>query len=275
MGTAIGARLAEAGFSVHGHDVDAQKRVAYTSTPATVHDSLESLARSAEVLILAVFDAAQVETVVNAVIALNRGPIPILCTSTCPPAPLERLAVTCANAGVQFIECPVSGTSLQVRKGDALGMLAGDKSAIESVRTVIEAFCPRWRHVGPIGAGAKTKLAVNLVLGLNRAAMAEGLSFAQAIGVEPVNMLSVLKESAAYSQVMDVKGMMMTTRRFNAPQSRVDQSLKDFKLMRAEAATVGRTLPFATKYIELLEQLLAAGHGAIDNAAIIEAIDKC
>jgi L-threonate 2-dehydrogenase len=139
---------------------------------------------------------------------------------------------------------------------------------------VLDAICPRRYYIGAVGNGSRAKLAVNLILGLNRGAMAEGLAFAARLGLDPVEFPEVAKGSAAYSQVMDIKGQMMARREYAKPQSRVDQSLKDFKLMIAQARAAGQTLPFAQVYAELLEDCMKNGEAESDNAAILEAIHR-
>jgi 3-hydroxyisobutyrate dehydrogenase-like beta-hydroxyacid dehydrogenase len=145
---------------------------------------------------------------------------------------------------------------------------------MESVAPALDAICPRRYYIGAAGSGSRAKLAVNLILGLNRGALAEGLAFAARLGLEPAAFLEVAKGSAAYSQVMDVKGAMMARRDYAKPQSRVDQSLKDFKLMLAQAQAAGQPLPFAQVYAELLGDCIAHGEGDWDNAAILEAIRR-
>ena len=125
-----------------------------------------------------------------------------------------------------------------------------------------------------MGNASRAKLAVNLTLGLNRAALAEGLVFASRLGLEPRDFLDVLRGSAAYSQVMDVKGDIMARREYLEPQSRIDQSLKDFTLMLSQARACGQALPFAAVYTRMLEDCIAHGEGAWDNAAIREAIAR-
>jgi 3-hydroxyisobutyrate dehydrogenase-like beta-hydroxyacid dehydrogenase len=125
-----------------------------------------------------------------------------------------------------------------------------------------------------VGNGSRAKLAVNLILGLNRAALAEGLVLAARLGLEPTAFLNVARGSAAYSQVMDVKGELMARREFRAPQSRIDQSLKDFTLMLDHARASGQALPFASVYVRMLEDCIAHGEGQWDNAAIAEAIAR-
>ena len=96
---------------------------------------------------------------------------------------------------------------------------------------------PTYFHIGKIGDGGRAKLAVNLILGLNRLALAEGLVFAERLGLDPAAFLKVARGSAAYSQVMDVKGAKMMRGEF-AAEGRVTQHLKDVHLMLEQAERV-------------------------------------
>ena len=125
-------------------------------------------------------------------------------------------------------------------------------------------------HVGASGSAAKMKLVSNLVLGLNRAALAEALVFANAIGVDPASALEVLRGSMAYSRVMDVKGQKMLDEDFTV-QARLSQHLKDVRLILAS----GVTLPLSETHRQLLEHAESMGLGEVDNSAIIKAIQQC
>ena len=103
-----------------------------------------------------------------------------------------------------------------------------------------------------MGTAAKMKLVTNLVLGLNRAALAEGLVLASSFGLDPQLTLEVLQASAAYSKAMDAKGAKMIGGDF-APQARLSQHLKDVRLLLAAAARTGRTLPLSETHRKLLE----------------------
>lgn len=115
------------------------------------------------------------------------------------------------------------------------------------------------------------KLVTNLVLGLNRAALAEGLAFAEAVGLDAASALSVLRDSMAYSRIMDTKGPKMVARDF-APEARLSQHLKDVRLIREAAARVGQALPLSDEHLRLLELAESLGLGGLDNSAIFEAL---
>ena len=105
-------------------------------------------------------------------------------------------------------------------------------------------------YVGPCGSGARMKLVSNLVLGLNRAALAEGLVFAQALGVDGEAALQVLINSMAYSRTMDTKGQKMIQGDFRT-QARLSQHLKDVRLILEAAAEAGQSLPLTEVHRQL------------------------
>ena len=115
------------------------------------------------------------------------------------------------------------------------------------------------------------KLVTNLVLGLNRAALAEGLAFAESLGLDASRALTVLGESMAYSRVMDTKGAKMVQGNFT-PQAKLSQHLKDVRLILEAAGGAGAELPLSQAHRLLLEAAEAAGLGELDNSAIIRAI---
>jgi 3-hydroxyisobutyrate dehydrogenase-like beta-hydroxyacid dehydrogenase len=276
MGTACAKRLLGAGFAVLGHDVDARKMAALGALGARGADSIAELARACDAAVLAVFDTDQVEQVTGALAAARPSdalPLTAICVSTCDPDRIAALAARLPAARLRFVEAPVSGTSEQTARGEAVGLVGGERAAVEAAREVLSAIAPRWHHIGPAGSGGRAKLAINLVLGLNRAALAEGLVFAERMGLDPAAFLAVARESAAYSQIMDVKGAKMLAGDFS-PQGYVTQSLKDFTLMLEQARRLKQRLPLAEVYHSLMKGCVAAGEGALDNSAVIREIRR-
>ncbi len=279
MGSAIVQRLRAAGFEVTGYDVDAEKRARAAQLGALPAESLAAIGERCTTILLAVFSTDQVEAVLEGSDGLLSvrdagAPRPIyICTSTCDPDRIAQLAAR-IEARADYIEMPVSGTSAQVASGDGVGLVGGARPAVAAAAPVLQAICPNRQYLGKVGNGGKAKLAVNLVLGLNRGAIAEGLVFAEKMGLEPVTFLEVLRNSAAYSQVMTTKGPLMARREFLKPVSRVDQSYKDFALMLEYSAALGQKLPFAEVYTELLRDCIDQGEAQWDNAAILAAIAR-
>jgi len=279
MGTACARRLLGAGFPVLGYDIDAAKLQEFTKLGCKAAVSVAEIARTCHKVVLCVFDTAQVEDTIEgpggllATLPADAPSVIAICTSTCDPDRIAALAERIPASRLRFVEAPVSGTSDQTARGDALGLIAGDPAAAVEARDVLDALCPRWRHLGPAGNGGRAKLAINLILGVTRAAVAEGLVFAERLGLDPAAFLAVARESAAYSQVMDVKGMKMVKGDWE-PHGKITQTLKDFLLMHEQATSHGQKLPLAQTYVELVQGCVAAGEGEWDNSAVIQEIRR-
>jgi putative dehydrogenase len=274
LGSALAHRLVGAGFDPKGYDIDPAKTVALAKAGG-VAASLDEVARC-DVVLLAVFDTDQVEDVVqNAVLsALTPGATKtVLCASTCDPDRIAALIAKVEPLGVGMIETPVSGSSGQVRNGDGVGLIGGDRDTVDSVADILDALYPKWFYLGAAGNGGRAKLAINHLLGLNRLVLAEGLVFAERLGLDPKGFLDVARQSAAYSQVMDIKGGKMVSGDYT-PQGFIHQSLKDFRLMLDQAAKRGQELPLAALNAEVLAACISRGEGERDNSAVIEEIRR-
>jgi 3-hydroxyisobutyrate dehydrogenase-like beta-hydroxyacid dehydrogenase len=271
MGQVYTRRLIAAGFSVVGFDVDAEKtkRVVQLGGRA---GSLADIARDCEPIVLAVFNTDQVEDVVEHTLLQAAAGKIVLCTSTCDPDRIAALGAR-VEGKLRFLETPVSGTSEQVRDGDGVGLIGGDEKIATETKPVLDVLFPKRFHIGKVGDGGRTKLAVNLILGLNRMALAEGMVFAERVGLDLAAFLKVARASAAYAQVMDTKGQKMINGDFS-PQGYVKQHLKDVHLMLDQAQKVGQKLPLLEVHADALEACVRHGEGEADNCIIIEEIRR-
>ena len=271
MGEVYARRLVAAGFTVIGFDVDPAKNERLANFGAQA-GTLAAIAQNCEPIVVAVFNTEQVEDVVeHALIPAAAGKI-VLVTSTCDP---DRIAALGARVGdrLRFLETPVSGTSEQVRQGDGVGLIGGDPKIAADAAPVLDALYAKSFHIGKIGDGGRAKLAVNLILGLNRLALAEGLVFAARLGLDPAAFLDVARGSAAASQVMDTKGSKMIGGDF-APEGRVRQTLKDTQLMLDQARKAGQQLPLLQIHADVLQACVRHGDSEQDNSIVIEEIRR-
>jgi 3-hydroxyisobutyrate dehydrogenase-like beta-hydroxyacid dehydrogenase len=271
MGEVYARRLVAAGFTVIGYDVDPAKNERLAQFGARA-GTLAEIAHDCEPIVVAVFNTEQVEDVVErALIPAAAGKI-VLVTSTCDP---DRIAALGARVGtkLRFLETPVSGTSEQVRQGDGVGLIGGDKKIAADAGPVLDALFAKSFHIGKVGDGGRAKLAVNLILGLNRLALAEGLVFAARLGLDPAAFLDVARRSAAASQVMDTKGPKMIGGDF-APEGRVRQTLKDTQLMLDQARKAGQQLPLLQIHADVLQACVRHGDSEQDNSIVIEEIRR-
>ncbi len=270
MGTALAERLTGAGIEVIGFDVDPNRHDAFKGDSRKVAASAGDLAQQSQSVVIAVYDGTQVDAVLGEM-ENNPARPTIICTTTCAPDEIKRIATRAAGAGFAFVEAPISGTSAEVKDGSATVLIAGESSSIKMVHALLAVLCPRRTHVGKVGDASRTKLAINLILQSNRAALAEGIVLAERLGLDGRTFLEAARNSAAYSRVMDTKGEKMLRRDFR-PQSHIAQTLKDAELILHEARQCGLHLAIGEAQADLLRAAIALEGPDSDSAAVIEAI---
>jgi 3-hydroxyisobutyrate dehydrogenase-like beta-hydroxyacid dehydrogenase len=273
MGTAFAHRLRGAGLPVVGFDLDRARLDGLVAIGGETAASVADVARRCAIILVVVFSADQADGVLGEIAASDVRPRTVVLSITCDPERTVALAQRAAANGLRFIEAPVSGTSDQVLHGDGVGLLGGDVPDDAALTAMFDALMPRRFHVGKVGDGAKAKLAVNLILNLNRLALAEGLVLAERMGLDVKTFFEIARGSAAYSQVMDTKGGKMVTRDFT-PHGRAAQALKDVRLMLAQATRADQQLPGCEVAAALLESCVRHGEGDKDSTVIVEDIRR-
>lgn len=272
MGMALAERLQAGGFELWGYDIDPHRNELLRQFGGRAASSAAGVASACERILLSLPNSDVVEAVLAAIgTNLAAGQI-IIDTSTGDPQRAVTMGQRLAERGVSYLDATISGSSQQVREGQAVVLAGGPAAAFEQCEDLFALFARRWFYLGPCGAGSQMKLVSNLVLGLNRAALAEGLWLGKALGLDPQVVLTVLRESMAYSRIMDTKGQKMITGDFE-PQARLSQHHKDVRLMLQAAAGAGTDLPLTQVHARLLELAESAGCGAQDNSAIIRAFE--
>ena len=266
MGTALAERFRRARLRVLGFDLKPSRRRGLEWAPdaATVFATCRRV-------VLSLPDGKAVDALLGKT-PPRRGTI-VVDTSTGDPRRAAAIGRRLARRGVPYLDATVSGSSRVVKRGEAIVMAGGRATAFLKCRDLFNAFSRKTFLVGPCGAGSRMKLVHNLVLGLNRAALAEGLGYARRQGLDPGKALEVLLESAAYSRAMEAKGWKMIRRRF-AVEARLSQHLKDVKLILDEGRRTHAVLPLSKAHRGLLEMAVRRGHGASDNSAIILAFER-
>lgn len=268
MGTALTERLMEAGYCVWVHNRTRQKADALVARGAYWSDN--PMLQCDRVLI-SLYTTDVVEEMLGRLAAGLRPGLILIDTTTGEPEQTARLGAQLAAQGVQYLDAPISGSSEQTRRGEVTAIVGGPPEAYAACQDLFTCCAAKSIHAGPWGSGAKLKLVSNLVLGLNRAALAEGLVFAQALGLAAEATLEVLLNSMAYSRIMDTKGRKMIDGDFRT-QARLSQHLKDVRLMLAAASGARQPLPLTEVHCQLLEAAEAAGFGDADNSAVIRAM---
>lgn len=271
LGSALAESLIKAGFTVRGYDTAPARVREHEARGGVPARSPADAARGATVVMTCLMTADIVREVLlgpdGAIDAAEPGLV-VIDNSTIHPDASAALAGLLAPRGIPMLDAPVAGSSGQARRREAPIVVGGDPEVFARCRPILDALTERVRHVGPNGAGARAKLVINLVLGLNRLALAEGLLFGLRQGLDGRALLAVLKDSGAYSRAMDLKGERMVEGNFEA-EGKLVQHLKDVELMLEVGHAAGAPLLATALHRQLLLAGVAGGLGDHDNSAII------
>ena len=276
VGTAMAERLLGEGSDVVGFDVDSARCEQLEKLGGQALGSAAEVGEQAERIVLSLPDTNVVVQVVEGPAGILEAATPpkyIIDTTTGDPDETAALAQRLAGRGIGFLDGPFSGSSQQLGDRDVVFMVGGDKAAFDDCKDIFRALGEKIFYLGASGNGSKAKLASNLILGLNRLALAEGLVFASRLGLEPKGFLELLKVTPAYSAVMDVKGKKMLDGDFT-PQARLRQHHKDVSIILKYAQKLGQNLPLSKTHSDVLEKAIEAGDGGLDNSAVIREIER-
>jgi 3-hydroxyisobutyrate dehydrogenase-like beta-hydroxyacid dehydrogenase len=237
--------------------------------------STAAVARSAEAVCTLLPSLATAEAAVlgpDGILAGARPGLTVVQMSTISPVLTERLAREVTAKGLGFLDCPVSGTSAMVERGDGIFFVGGERALYDRWRPVLESVLPSAVLVGRVGQAMMLKLVANLLVALHSAAAAEALTLARKAGLDLDLALDVLNSSAAISAMLKVRGPMIVRGEFPA-QMKLDLFMKDIHLMQEAAAGVGASLPFTDLAERLYSVAQAAGHGSEDLAVVATALE--
>jgi 3-hydroxyisobutyrate dehydrogenase-like beta-hydroxyacid dehydrogenase len=157
-----------------------------------------------------------------------------------------------------------------VARKDCIIMVGGDRAVFDRSRPVLDALSRRAFYIGTSGAGSQLKLVTNLIMGANTLATAEGLALGIKAGLDPRLMLEVLRESAAGSRMLDLRGPLMVDRQYEA-QMKLEMFLKDVSLILENGQQLKMPLPLAGAMQQMFTAAYNEGRGTQEMAAVIEA----
>jgi 3-hydroxyisobutyrate dehydrogenase-like beta-hydroxyacid dehydrogenase len=271
MRRALGERLIANGKRVLGHDIAHSAVNGFKEAGGFIAANASAVFATCDLVILSLPTDQEVRQVLHEVAGALRHGQRVVDTTTGDPMNTVGTARELENRGLDYLDATLSGNSEQLRRGQTLWMVGGRKEAFDRCTDLFRNLAPHVVYTGPSGTGAQMKLVTNLVLGLNRAALAEGLAFAAALDLDLPRTLEVLRASMAYSRIMDSKGEKMIRGDFE-PQAKLSQHLKDVKLIQKAAASAAQHLPLSAAHRELLETAERMGLGALDNSALFRAV---
>jgi 2-hydroxy-3-oxopropionate reductase len=276
LGSAVASRLLEGGFEVTGYDTRPEQVKALQAQGLKAASSLAEAVADADAVFTILPSLESVETaMIGAGGLIERAPpnCTLIQMSTISPELTRRLGQAAADKELGFLDAPMSGTSTMVKRGDCAIFVAGNQARADTCRPIFDAIAKKTVFVGEIGMASLAKLATNLLVGLNTAALAEAFALGAKGGLAPTTLLEILKGSAADSKMLEIRGPLMASHRFD-PQMKIDLFLKDFKLMLEEGLRLGVALPLTVITQQVATATATAGRGEEDLAAIITTFEQ-
>ena len=267
MGAAMAARLAEAG---HPPLVWNRTRSRAEATGLAVAATPRALAEACDVIVTSLFDKDAVQAVFHGADGLLSAGLEgrlVIEMSTLRPHVQVALAEAVAAQGGRGIECPVGGTTGPARSGKLLGLVGGAEADVARARPVLDLLCRRVEHVGPSGAGASMKLAINLPLMVFWQAFGEANALVRHLGLDPVWLMELFTDTSGAPAGLKGRASALAAtlagRDPGPPTFDIDSVRKDMRVMVAEGASRGVELPVTAGALACFE---AAGPGELDCA---------
>ena len=269
MGAAIGTRLLDLKQEVHVWNRSAARTRPLVDQGALSAATAAELAGRCDVMLTILTDAAAIDAVYNGKDGLLSGSVRgklFIEMSTVSSATERELAPAVAARGAALVECPVGGSTAPAREGKLFGFLGGAETDVARARPVVEQLCRRVEHVGPIGAGAAMKLAINLPLAVYWQVFGEALGLVDALGLPPQRIVDIFSDTSGGPNMLKplganiaqaLSGDMAVGVFFD-----VDSVRKDLRTMLDEGRAQGKPMPLVTKTLDLYDRASAAGLGA-------------
>jgi 3-hydroxyisobutyrate dehydrogenase len=272
MGAAIAERLIGQGHAVTVWNRTAGRTAPLEALGAEVAATPAELVGAVDAVVTILTDAAALEAVFGGAEGLLAGPVAgklFIEMSTVRPGTEEALAEKVRAAGAAFVECPVGGTVAPAKDGKLFGFAGGDAADVERAGPVLDALCRRVEHVGPVGAGARVKLAINLPLAVYWQALGEALALCRGVGLEGSRIVSIFADTSGAPNVLKARGELVAKALDGAEMAGtfdIDGLRKDLGTMLAEAEGLGVALPVTEAARDAYDAASAAGLGRLDGA---------
>jgi len=274
MGAPMAVRLAQGGHALFVH-TRSQVREEVTAAGATVCASAAEVAQRADVIFTMVPDTPDVERVLfgegGVAAGLSAGKTVVDMSSISPMA-TKAFARRIEALGAEWLDAPVSGGEVGAKAGTLSIMVGGEEATFARIKPLFELMGKNITRVGGAGAGQTTKVANQIIVALNIAAVGEALVFASKAGADPAKVREALMGGFASSRILEVHGERMIKRTFN-PGFRIALHQKDLNLALQSAKAMNLALPNTAGTAQLMQAAAAQGWDQLDHSALVRALE--
>jgi len=276
MGRPMSKNLLKAGYELVVTDLNKEAVADVVSCGATAAANAKEVAEQCPVIITMLPNSPHVKTVVCGANGVLEGAKPgsiLVDMSSIAPLASKEVCEACAAKGIKMIDAPVSGGEPKAIDGTLSIMVGGDKAIFDEVYDMLMVMGGSAVWCGDIGAGNTTKLANQVIVAVNIAAVSEAFLLATKAGVDPELVFQAIRGGLAGSTVMDAKAPMMMVGNYK-PGFKIDLHIKDLNNALDTGHGVGSPLPLTALVMEMLQTLRADGCGQEDHSAIAKYYEK-
>lgn len=273
MGSGMANALLADGYPVTVFNRTAAKAEPLVKAGATLAASAAEAGAGADVVVVSLADEYAIEQVLFGEVVWRLKPgTTVVDTSTVSPSFAHNTAIRLAASGIRRVEACVIGNPAMAKSGQLRVFAAGKESDVDGVRDVLGALSQEIRYLGPSGRAGTLKLAFNLLLGIQTAALAETVSFAESAGLDREFLLAALDNSGWRSPILSFRADFMRRRSYTPAGFRTVLMQKDLTLATEEAAAHGVRLPLVAASAERFAEAIASGRGDEDAAVVAELV---
>lgn len=276
MGKPMSKNLLKAGYSLVVYDITASAVEELVKSGAKEAKSAKEVAQRTEIIIAMLPNSPHVKEVVlgkdGVLEGAKEGSILVDMSSIAPKVSQELFNI-CKEKGVVLLDAPVSGGEPKAISATLSIMVGGPEEAFESVKEILHKMGTSVVLVGEIGSGNVTKLANQMIVALNIAAMSEALVLSAKAGVDPEKVYQAIRGGLAGSTVLDAKAPMVMQRNFN-PGFRIELHIKDLINALDTAHEIGVPVPLTAQILEIMQALKADGKAGNDHGGVIQFYEK-
>ncbi len=276
MGKPMARNLIKAGYELVVMDLSQPAVAELVAAGAEAAATPKEVAERTEIIITMLPNSPEVQAVVlgeqGLIHGARRGSV-VVDMSSIAPLVSRELSARLAGKGVDMLDAPVSGGQPKAIDGTLSVMVGGPQAVFDRCYPVLKAMSGSAVRTGDIGAGNVTKLANQVIVALNIAAMSEALVLATKAGVAPELVYQAIRGGLAGSTVLDAKAPLVMDRKF-APGFRINLHIKDLQNALDTAHQLGVPLPLTASVMETLQALKVDGLGDADHGAIVRHYEK-
>lgn len=273
MGSAIARNAVAAGADVAGFDIDQGRLAEFKAAGGVPKGSAAEAASASELVLTSLPSIAALDATARGIAGTGKRGLIVCELSTLPIEDKQRNRDLLATAGIELLDCPLSGTGSQAASRDLVVYASGDEVAYHRAKPAFPLFARLDYYLGAFGNGSKMKFVANLLVAIHNVASAEAMVLGIKAGLDPELVAKVIATGAGNSRVFELRAPLMAANDYEPPTMKIDIWKKDMAIIGAYARNMGVATPLFDASAPIYQKAIRDGLGAKDTAAVCAVIE--